>query len=240
MRLYHFLLLAFLPLMIAVTTKQKKKILVFAKTAGFRHASIPKGKEALLLMGKQNNFAVDTTEDAAVFTSKNLQQYDAVVFLSTTGDVLNNEQQAAFENYIRSGKGFVGIHAATDTEYEWPWYGKLVGAYFANHPKQQNAKLQLTTEQHISTKHLPKTWERFDEWYNFKNRNNDVKVLLTIDESSYQGGKEGSYHPMAWYHAYDGGRAFYTALGHTDESYKEEAFLKHVLGGIHYAMGSKK
>lgn len=240
MRFLYLILLFSLPFLFAANTKQKKKILVFSKTAGFRHASIPKGKEALLLMGKQHHIAVDTSEDAAVFTSKNLEQYDAVVFLSTTGDILNNEQQAAFENFIRSGKGFVGIHAATDTEYDWPWYGKLVGAYFANHPKQQNAKLQLTDEQHVSTKHLPKTWERFDEWYNFKNRNNDVKVLLTIDESSYQGGKEGSYHPMAWYHAYDGGRAFYTALGHTDESYKEEAFLKHVLGGIHYAMGSKK
>lgn len=240
MRFLYLILLFSLPFLFAANTKQKKKILVFSKTAGFRHASIPKGKEALLLMGKQHYIAVDTSEDAAVFTSKNLEQYDAVVFLSTTGDILNNEQQAAFENFIRSGKGFVGIHAATDTEYEWPWYGKLVGAYFANHPKQQNAKLQLTDEQHVSTKHLPKTWGRFDEWYNFKNRNNDVKVLLTIDESSYQGGKEGSYHPMAWYHAYDGGRAFYTALGHTDESYKEEAFLKHVLGGIHYAMGSKK
>lgn len=241
MRILPYLLLICVSVIaVAAATKQKKKILVFAKTAGFRHASIPKGKEALLLMGKQNNFAVDTTEDAAVFTSKNLQQYDAVVFLSTTGDVLNNEQQAAFENYIRSGKGFVGIHAATDTEYGWPWYCKLVGANFASHPKQQKAMLHVTVAAHPSTKHLPKAWERFDEWYNFKNQNADVKVLLTIDEKSYLGGKNGDPHPMAWYHAYDGGRAFYTALGHTDESYKEEAFLKHVLGGIHYAMGSKK
>ncbi len=223
----------------ASTTKHKKKILVFSKTAGFRHASIPKGKEALLLMGKQNNFSVDTTEDASFFTAKTLKQYDAVVFLSTTGDVLNNEQQTAFENYIRSGKGFVGIHAATDTEYEWPWYCKLVGANFASHPKQQKAMLHVTDAVHLSTKHLPKAWERFDEWYNFKNQNADVKVLLTIDEKSYQGGKNGDPHPMAWYHVFDGGRAFYTALGHTDESYKEEAFLKHVLGGIKYATGDK-
>lgn len=240
MRLHYLLLLICLPLVFAANIRQKKKILVFAKTAGFRHTSIPKGKEALLLLGKNNNFLVDTTEDASFFTAKTLNQYDAVVFLSTTGDILNDEQQAAFENYIRSGKGFVGIHAATDTEYGWPWYCKLVGANFANHPKPQKAKLHVTNEQHLSTKHLPQTWERFDEWYNFKNRNTEVKVLLTIDESSYEGGKEGNYHPMAWYHAYDGGRAFYTALGHTDESYKEEAFLKHVLGGITYAIGGKK
>ena len=239
MRFIHCLLLLIsLPILISsFHIKKKKCILVFAKTAGFRHTSIPKGKEALLLMGKQHNFIVDTTEDASLFTTKNLRKYDAVVFLSTTGDVLNNEQQAAFEQYIRSGKGFVGIHAATDTEYEWPWYCKLVGANFLSHPKQQQATLHVTDAGHISTKHLPAVWERFDEWYNFKNQNADVNVLLTIDEKTYQGGKNGDKHPMAWYHAYDGGRAFYTALGHTDESYKEEHFLKHVLGGIEYAMG---
>lgn len=240
MRFIHCLLLICLPFFISsATVKQKKKVLVFAKTAGFRHASIPKGKEALLLMGKQNNFLVDTTEDAGFFTTETLKKYDAVVFLSTTGNIFNNEQQAAFEAFIRSGKGFVGIHAAADTEYEWPWYNKLVGAYFLSHPKQQKAKLTITDHKHASTKHLPHVWERFDEWYNYKSRNNDVKVLMTIDESSYEGGKEGAYHPMAWYHSFDGGRAFYTALGHTDESYKEEDFLKHVLGGIKYAMGRK-
>ena len=238
MRLATCLILLTLPVLFLSTTVNKKKcILVFAKTAGYRHASIPKGKEALLLMGKQHNFIVDTTEDASLFTTKNLRKYDAVVFLSTTGDVLNNEQQAAFEQYIRSGKGFVGIHAATDTEYEWPWYCKLVGANFLSHPKQQQATLHVTDASHLSTKHLPAVWERFDEWYNFKNQNADVNVLLTIDEKTYQGGKNGDKHPMAWYHAYDGGRAFYTALGHTDESFKEEHFLKHVLGGIEYAMG---
>ncbi|MBY0477482.1 MAG: ThuA domain-containing protein [Chitinophagaceae bacterium] len=237
MRFIHYLLLITLFLFIAsATSKQKKKILVFSKTVKFRHTSIEKGKAALMLMGKENNFLVDTTENAAYFTAKKLKQYDAVVFLSTTGDVLNNEQQAAFEAFIRSGKGFVGIHAAADTEYDWPWYGRMVGAYFSNHPKQQKAKLTVTNDQHPSTKHLPKTWERFDEWYNYKNRNADVKVLLTIDESSYEGGKEGAYHPMAWFHSFEGGRVFYTALGHTDESYKEEAFLKHLLGGIKYVL----
>ena len=238
MRFIYCLLLISLPILIAsATTKQKKKILVFAKTAAFRHASIPKGKEALVLMGKQNNFLVDTTEDASFFTASKLKEYDAVVFLSTTGNILNDEQQKAFEDYIRTGKGFVGIHAAADTEYDWAWYNKLVGAYFLSHPKQQKAKLTITDHKHASTKHLPTTWERFDEWYNYKSRNNDVKVLMTIDESSYEGGKEGAYHPMAWYHQFDGGRAFYTALGHTDESYKEENFLKHLLGGIKYACG---
>ncbi len=238
MRFIHCLLLISLTIFIAKeTTKKNKNILFFSKTTAFRHASIPKGKEALLLLGKQNNILVDTTEDASFFTPGKLKQYDAVVFLSTTGNILTDEQQKAFEEYIKSGKGFVGIHAAAFTEYDWPWYNKLVGAYFLSHPKQQKAKLTITDHKHASTKHLPTTWERFDEWYNYKSRNKDVKVLMTIDESSYEGGKEGAYHPMAWYHQFDGGRAFYTALGHTDESYKEENFLKHLLGGIKYACG---
>lgn len=241
MKKKYFYLLAFLLLPIifsySVTVKKQTCILVFSKTAGFRHSSITAGKLALLKMGSQNNWVVDTTEDAAAFTTKNLKKYAAVVFLSTTGNVLNDEQQTAFEKYIRSGKGFVGIHAATDTEYEWPWYCKLVGANFLSHPKQQNATLHVTDSTHMATTHLPKQWQRFDEWYNFKNQNTTVKVLITIDEKTYEGGKNGDNHPMAWYHEYDGGKAFYTALGHTDESFKEANFLQHVQGGIKYAMG---
>lgn len=237
----HFILLALfaLPFFLFNSTAdmKKKKILVFSKTAGYRHSSIKEGKEALLKLGKENNFDVDTTEDSTYFNSKTLSSYAVVVFLNTTGDVLNKEQQEAFEQYIRSGKGFVGIHAATDTEYSWPWFCKLVGANFASHPKQQKATLHVTDATHLSTKHLPQAWERFDEWYNFKNRNADVKVLLTIDEKSYEGGTEPDHHSMSWYHEYDGGRSFYTALGHTEESYVEENFMKHVLGGIRYAMG---
>jgi uncharacterized protein len=221
------------------TEKKQKRILVFSKTAGYRHGSIEAGKAALLKMGAENNWRVDTTEDAAYFTDHQLKKYAAVVFLNTTGNVLNEAQQSAFEKYIRSGKGFAGIHAATDTEYEWPWFCKLVGANFASHPKQQNAVLHVTDSTHASTKHLPHSWPRFDEWYNFKNQNPAVNTLLTIDEKSYEGGTNGAVHPMAWYHEYDGGKAFYTALGHTDASYSEANFLQHVLGGLQYVMGKK-
>lgn len=217
--------------------KKQKRLLVFSKTAGFRHSSIAQGKMALLTLGEKNNWKVDTTEEASFFCKKKLRHYDAVVFLNTTGDVLNKEQQAAFEKFIQSGHGFVGIHAATDTEYDWPWYCKLAGANFSSHPKQQFATLRVIDSLHPATIPLPKIWHRYDEWYNFKNRNNDVQVLLTIDESTYEGGKEGNYHPMSWYHNYDGGRAFYTALGHTAESYAEPAFLQHITGGIVYAIG---
>jgi type 1 glutamine amidotransferase len=218
----------------------KPKVLVFSKTAGFHHASIAVGIPAIIKLGRENNFDVDTTTNSAKFTAANLKQYAAVIFLSTTGDVLNDEQQKAFEQYIHSGGGFVGVHAATDTEYGWPWYGDLVGAYFKSHPKQQEATLNVIDRNFIATKHLPAAWKRFDEWYNFKYIAKGLHVLITIDEKSYTGGKNGSNHPMSWYHEYDGGRAFYTELGHRDESYTEPLYLQHLLGGIKYAIGKSK
>jgi type 1 glutamine amidotransferase len=212
-----------------------KSVLIFSKTAGFHHNSIAVAIPAIIKLGQENGFSVDTTTNSALFTESNLKQYDAVIFLSTTGDVLNNEQQDAFKKYIESGKGFVGVHAATDTEYDWPWYGDLVGAYFSKHPKQQQATLHVVDRKFIATKHLPETWSRFDEWYNFKYIAKGLHVLITIDEKSYEGGENGDNHPMSWYHDYDGGRAFYTELGHTEESYSDPLYLKHLLGGIKYA-----
>jgi cytochrome c len=217
------------------------RILVFSKTMGYRHASIPTGIAALRTLCSSNGMLVDTTEDAEAFNEKNLKRYAAVVFLSTTGDVLNTVQENAFERYIQAGGGFVGVHAATDTEYGWSWFTGLVGGQFDSHPEIQEADLKIKDHNHLSTKHLKgDTWRRKDEWYNFKNLNNKVNVLLTIDEKSYKGGKNGDNHPMCWYHDYDGGRAWYTAGGHTDESYSEPDFLKHLLGGIKYAVGKNK
>lgn len=216
--------------------KPQNQIFVFSKTAGYRHASIEAGVEALKKMGSENGFAVVASEDADYFNEDSLRQFSAVVFLNTTGDVLDYKQQADFERYIQAGGGYVGIHSASDTEYNWEWYGKMVGAYFNGHPQIQTAKLKVTNSNHESCKHLPNPWERNDEWYNFKNLNKEVNVLLQIDESSYEGGTNGDNHPMAWWHDYDGGRAFYTALGHTIESFSEENYLQHLLGGIQYAM----
>jgi cytochrome c len=215
----------------------KPKILIFSKTSGFYHTSIPKGRQALMNLARENGMEADTTTNPALFTEANLKNYAAVVFLSTTGNVLNNHQEAAFERYIQAGGGFVGIHAAADTEYDWGWYGRMVGGYFLSHPKQQNATILVNDRKHGATKHLPKKWKRFDEWYNYKELNPAIKVLMRLDEKSYEGGQNGKDHPIAWYHEYDGGRAFYTGLGHTDESYNEPDFLKHLLGGIQYAVG---
>lgn len=213
------------------------RILVFSKTAGFHHASIPKGIEAIMKLGAENGFLVDTTTSGALINEDSLKKYSAVIFLSTTGDVLNNYQEADFERYIQAGGGYVGVHAATDTEYDWGWYGRLVGAYFNGHPQIQDAVLRVIDSTNISTSHLPGIWKRKDEWYNFKKIDSSLHVLLEIDEQSYQGGTNGNPHPMAWYHDYDGGRAWYTGLGHVDESYTDPLFLKHLLGGIKYAIG---
>jgi cytochrome c len=224
----------------AITTAQTTRVLVFTKTKGYYHQSIPAGVAAIQKLGRENNFLVDSTSDAAYFIEDSLKNYNAVIFLSTTMNVLNADQQVAFERYIQAGGGFVGIHAATDTEYDWPWYNKLVGAYFASHPKQQKAVVEVKDKSHVSTSFLPEKWERFDEWYNYKNIQPDLKVLATLDEQSYQGGTNGDNHPIAWYHEFDGGRAFYTGGGHTNESYSEPLFLQHILGGIKYAMGSQQ
>lgn len=220
------------------SAKHKLKVLVFCKTAGYHHSSIAAGKTAIQKLGAENNFDVDTTSDSRAFTVENLKQYAAVIFLSTTHDVLDETQQKAFIHYIEAGGGFVGIHAATDCEYNWQWYGNLVGAYFQSHPAQQEAVINVVDSTNIATAHLPRQWKRFDEWYNFKWIEPNLHILLTIDESTYKSlGVNTPYHPMAWYHEYDGGRAFYTELGHTDESYADPLYLKHILGGIKYAMG---
>ena len=175
------------------------QILVFSKTAAFRHASIADGIAAIRDLGALNNFDVVATEDANVFTDAGLAPFKAVVFLSTTGDILDANQQAAFEGYIRGGGGFVGIHSATDTEYSWPWYGELVRAYFANHPVIQNATVVVEDTNDVSTAQLPAAWIRNDEWYNFQtNPRANVHVLCRLDESSYSGGTMGD-HPIAWY-----------------------------------------
>ncbi len=230
-----FLLLTFFFFSFLVPKKQPA-VLVFSKTNGYRHASIPAGIAAIKAMGAANNFSVDATEDSLAFTDENLAKYKVVIFLSTTGNVLGDAQEKALEKFIQKGCGFVGVHAAADCEYDWSWYVKMVGASFLSHPEQQVAKLLVKDKLHGSTKHLPDVWERKDEWYNFKSINPDVKLLISIDENSYKGGKNGDNHPMAWYHNYDGGRAFYTALGHTEESFSDPLYLQHLLGGIQYAL----
>lgn len=217
----------------------KLDVLVFSGTAGFRHDSIEAGIACVKKLGQEHGFTVQATEDAGVFNDEDLSRFDEVVFLNTTGDVLDLSQEAAFERFIRAGRGYVGVHAAADTEYDWAWYGGLVGAYFESHPAVQEAVVRAADESAGSTG-APAPWRRTDEWYNYRSApDDDVDVLLWLDESTYEGGTMGASHPIAWRHAYDGGRAFYTGCGHTKESYSEEAFVAHLLEGIRWAAGAR-
>jgi cytochrome c len=227
-------------------------ILVFSATAGYRHQSIPTAnatiKELATEIGNENDvgITVDIIEsDASVFPSNadDLAQYDVVIWNSTTGDVLNSEQQAAFEQYIKNGGAYAGIHAA-DIEYDWSWYGGFVGAYFESHPLQQTATVNVTDRTHPSTDHLPAVWERYDEWYNYReNPRGDVHVLATLDESSYDPNgsdnpdEPANDHPIAWAQHYEGARSWYIGMGHTTESYSNEDFRKHIKGGIMWEAG---
>jgi type 1 glutamine amidotransferase len=216
-------------------------VLVFSKTAGFRHDSIAVGTQAIRDLGAANSFTVTATENATAFTTANLAQYEAVVFLNTTGDVLDATQQTAFEGYINGGGGYVGVHAASDTEYSWPFYGNLVGAWFASHPAIQQANIKVEDRGKAATSALPQTWTRTDEWYNYQtNVRSTAKVLATLDESSYNGGGMGADHPHAWCKTVGNGRSFYTGSGHTQSTYAEASFRSHLLGGIRYAANRSK
>ena len=212
------------------------RVLVYSRTKGFRHSSIPDGVAAVKALSAKHGFDVESTEDPTVFRDQSLGRFAAVVFMMTTGDVLDSAQQAAFQRYIRGGRGFVGVHSASDTEYDWPWFGQLVGAYFKSHPKVQEARLDVRDRTHLSTKCLPAAWTRSDEWYDFRAAPPaEAKILITIDEKSYSGGQMGDFHPMAWYREFDGGRTIYSEMGHTHESWKEQAYLDHLAGAILWA-----
>ncbi|MBX3271091.1 MAG: ThuA domain-containing protein [Sandaracinaceae bacterium] len=212
------------------------RVLVFTRTTGFRHDSIEDGVAALEAVAAARGWTIDDTGDAAQISTARLATVDVLVFLSTTGDPLDATQEAALEAFVRDGGGWVGVHAAADCEYDWPFYGELVGAWFASHPAIQDATLVVEDRDHPATAHLDATWMRRDEWYDFRrNPRADVRVLITIDESTYSGGSMGADHPMTWAHEVGAGRSFYTALGHTRETFAEPAFRALLAGAVEWA-----
>jgi type 1 glutamine amidotransferase len=223
---------------ISMPMREPPRISVFSRTAGYRHESIEPARKVLAAIAERHAATFHATEDPAELTAL-LNDSDVVVFLMTTGEVLDDAQQSAFEDFIRRGGGFLGIHSAADTEYDWPFYETLNGAWFADHPVIQAAKLHVERADHPAVAFLPQVWERTDEWYNFRtNPRAQVDVLLTLDEASYQGGKMGDDHPIAWCHEagpLGKGRAFYTALGHTVESWDEPLFLRHIEAALLWA-----
>ena len=221
------------------------RVLLFTRTEGFRHESIGAAVSALRRVGSAAGVTVDVTEDPSVFNATDLARYGAVVFLMTTGDVLDPPQQDALMDYVRAGGGFAGVHSATDTEYDWPWYGELVGAYFDGHPSDPGVRegrliVAVGATDHPATRGIPATWRRADEWYQFRNLQGGLTVLLDIDETSYKSPAERPAlqpRPIAWFRPFDGGLSFYTALGHTNESWSEPLFVSHVWGGITAVLG---
>ncbi len=242
--LRNTLVLIFL-LTCSVSFAQQFKVLLFTKTDGFHHESIHEGVTAIRQLANRNNFTVDWQENASVFNDKALENYSVVIFLNTTGNILNEEQQAAFEKFIKAGKGFVGIHSASDTEYEWPWYTKMVGMMFKIHPQQQTAYLKVEDNNFPGMERFPKKLLWTDEFYEFGPRKaDDLHFLISVDEKTYapyakwgdnEGKGMGVFHPISWYHKYEGGRSFYTALGHIPLTYSDPIFLDHLYGGIYWA-----
>jgi cytochrome c len=208
-------------------------VLVFTKTAGYRHASIPDAVAAMKGLGRRHGFRVRATEHAAAFTRPRLRRYRAVVFLLTTGDVLDRAQEAALEDYVKGGGGWMGIHSAADTEYDWPFYGRLLaGAWFDRHPPPYRARLVVEDREHPATRMLGRSWTRTDEWYEFRaDPRPRAHVLLRIAGPTD--------HPIAWWRAIDRGRALYTGLGHTTASWSERRMLRHVLGGLRSVMEAR-
>ena len=216
------------------------RVVVFSRTAGFRHESIGVGIEVILQLGKRLGFAAVATEDPAQLVTW-LDGTDVVVFMNTTGDILDDSQQSVFESYLRHGGGFLGVHAASDTEYDWPWYGEVMGAYFAGHPRVQEAVVEVVDQAHPATAMLPKSWRRRDEWYNYRSHPKaGIRILATLDTNSYEGSTMGEGHPICWCQSVEKGRAIYTGGGHTIESFREPLFIAHLYGALRWAAGDDR
>ena len=225
----------------AVSAAPAFTALVFSKVNGFRHDSIPAGVAAIQSLGTSEGFTVESTEDAAAFTDANLARFDVVIFNNTNsrdGAILSAAQRAAFERYVRAGGGYVGVHSASGTEYDWPWYGQLMGAFFKSHPAIQPVTIEVHDRVHPSTKDLPQRWTRTEEPYDFQtNPLGSVHVLASFDADSYTGHTMGVEHPISWCQEFDGGRSWYTGLGHHATAFSEPLFRAHLLGGIRWAAG---
>jgi type 1 glutamine amidotransferase len=213
-----------------------QRALVYTRTTRYRHDSIPAGIAALRELGRDGGFEVDATEEPSAFRPGNLDAYRVVVFLSTSGDVLDEEGRTAFEEWVRGGGGFVGVHLAAGTERDWDFFGELVCARFTRHPQYQPAVVTVEDQRHPATAHLPAQWPFTDEWYEFDaNPRGRVRMLASVDERCYQGGTMGPDHPLVWCHENCGGRAFYTAVGHDASAFADPAFRAHLEGALTWA-----
>ena len=222
------------------------KVLVYSGSTGFRHDSIPAGVEAVKAIATKGGYDVEATEDPAVFTKEKLQAFKVIVFVSTTTDPKKpesewfvGERRDALQSFLKDGKGVVALHAAGDSHYHWPWYGKMIGGYFERHPKGTPKAVQTVVDaRHPATAKLPKTIERNDEWYYYKDFNPTMRLLITVDPATIgEGEADVNPNPLVWCHEYGGGRVFYSGLGHTSESYSEPYITTLISGGLAWAAG---
>ena len=224
------------PIIITDPGPALKNTLILTKTAGYRHSSIEAGMEMFrqYALGWQLNPTYAGNTEA--FTGSGLAPYSLIVLLNTTGDLFDKTAQQALQAYIRNGGRLLAIHAATDAEYDWPWYGEMLGAWFSNHPEIQEATCKINLPQHMAAAGLPAEWQRTDEWYNFKELKADNETVISIDEQTYTGGVHGNNHPISWGRTFEGGKIFYTAMGHTENTYSEPLFIQHIGGAIAWLM----
>lgn len=250
MKNYTFIIIITFIMSFHAWANDEKMVLVYTFVGeGFVHDNIPYSAEAIQKLGSENNFLVDVRRHPSVFHRDSLEKYDAIIFSNTNKEAfLNNEQRLAFKRYIQAGGAFVGIHGASTSEPDWPWFVSMVGGRFIRHPKFQEYTLKVIDETHPSTEFLEETWEWEDECYFMDHLNPSMHVLLAADLSTvndekkveYPGTTFGRLFPAAWYQYYDGGKQWYTALGHAPESYKHPLFLKHILEGILWAIADTR
>jgi len=226
------------------------RVLMITTTDGWHHESIADAVPAIRDLAAKHQFEVTWEENIdRVFTEESLERYDVIMFVLTIGDILSSDQQALLKDFIRSGKGFVGVHSASDTEREWPWYTQLVGRMFHIHPVIQTAELAVIDRSFPGLERMPDKFWFTDEYYEFgEQKVGNLNYVLSVDEQSYDpvaewedksGAGMGEFHPLAWYHEFDGGRSFYTALGHVPSVFEDELFLEHLYGGIFWAATGK-
>jgi type 1 glutamine amidotransferase len=233
------------------TILKNKTVLVFTKNGkGYIHENIPSSIAAFQKLGKDHDFEVDTTTDSGIFSDEKMKTYDAVIFSNTNNDVFDTEEQkVAFMRYIQAGGSFMGIHSAAGTERNWNWFKLLLGATFLRHPPFQSFSVQVINKTHPATKKLSTKWETNDECYYFKEINPDVTFLLFSDISNIKEEKNsknvrpdtfGNRSPAAWCHDFDGGKAWYTALGHSKEDYSNLTYLAHIIEGLKWLVDKNK
>ena len=217
------------------------RVLVFSHSTGYRHASIEPGVAAIQGLGAREKMTIVPSADPNVFTPERLRDFDAIVFLSTSTDPKKPESEwfqgarrDALQGFVRRGGGIVGIHAASDSHYHWPWWGRMIGGYFVSHPPgTPEGTLKVVDRKHPTVKGVAPSMRRVDEWYYFQDHNPETKVLVTLDPTSI-GEKDVNPNPISWAHEFEGGRVFYTAMGHTVETYSDRNFLNHLASGLRW------